>query len=356
VLDTDAWLSATGTGSVTVKQLPLWPLGLILPKSVGVEDLTGNIDATLQLERADPRSLPHLFLQAHTNALSFRRKAAAGSDASPTTFDGFAVHTSASIDGHSGHGVATVLLADEQGKLLTTTASLKLALPSLLANPRSLLSELLTTPLDALVRLHPRALSLLPAPFGARDLAGSVEATLQVGGTLAEPRLALVARGNQLLGSVGGSGRAVDITSIVHYAPNTGGVTGVGRVVQGGKNLVSARLEGTLPNPLSATAAGPLQLSAAAMLNGVPLDLWPAAARERVQARLYGSIDLEHGPNGERQRAHLEIGELTAHGHPLGNGRAAHRRGPALSAGRDAERAGGGRCSRCGRRGYPDGA
>lgn len=322
-LAAQSWRRATGQVSAKLAQLPLWPLGLVVANHSRVKDLDGRLDAAVQMERSDPDSLPSVFLQAGTTELAFDlASSASGSDASSGHFDRFAVHTSASIDGTSGHGVATLVVTDEHGALVTTSGSLELDLAALLADPESIIQELVRTPLDALIRLHPRPLSLLPPPLSVRDLSGSVEATLQLRGSLADPTLSLSGRAQQLLGSFAGKTTAVDVTASFDYAPNTGRLVGQADVIQAGQRLVAARLEGRMPNPLSTeNAVGRAELRAAAMLNGVPLELWPFAARNELTARLYGSIDIERRNERSEQRAHLEIGSLEVAGHAIGNGR-----------------------------------
>jgi hypothetical protein len=84
-------------------------------------------------------------------------------------------------------------------------------------------------------------------------------------------------------------------------------------------------LEGRLANdadqPYALASWRASELRAAAMLNGVPLELWPAAARERAEARLYGSVALERNGTEQHQRAQIEIGGLSVQGQALGNGR-----------------------------------
>jgi hypothetical protein len=317
-----SWQHATGSGSLALERLPLWPVGLMLPKSSGLKDLDGKLDVSLALERSDAADMPDLFFNAKTDALTFAVGAAEqGQD--DRRFEGYAVHGSASIDGQSGHGAATVLVTDEHGALVTSSGSLELELATLLSDPGTILERLFRTPLDALVRLHPRSISLLPAPFGVRDLGGSVEATLLLRGSLSEPTLSLAARGHELQGALAGAERAVDVQSVLEYSPSSGLLQGTADVVQAGKTLVAARIEGHIPNPLAGTPhPDPIELRAAAMLNGVPIELWPALAREHMQARVYGSVDLEiERGKPSRQRAHLEIADLTARGHLLGNGR-----------------------------------
>jgi translocation and assembly module TamB len=321
------WQRATGSGSLALERLPLWPVGLMLPAEGQLKELDGRLDINLAVERGDAAALPDLFFSARTDGLSFAvASAVQGQD--DRRFEGYAVHGSASIDGHGGHGAATVLVTDEQGALVTSSGSLELDLATLLREPRTILERLFRTPLDALVRLHPRSLSQLPPPFGVSDLGGSVEATLQLRGSLAEPTLSLAARGHQLQGGLAGGERAVDVTSLLEYVPNSGRLRGTADVVQSGKSLVAARVEGRVPNPLDAPfSADAIELRAAAMLNGVPLELWPVLARERVQARVYGSVDVEiEKGQPSRQRAHLEIADLTARGHALGNGRLTFQR------------------------------
>lgn len=321
-LELDAWRRATGSGSLALSELPLWPLGLLLGEQSRVKELDGRLDVALKVERSDASTLPDVFLQANTAELAFALASdiAGGED---RRFDGFAVHGSASVAGKTGRGAATVRVTDEHGALVTTSGALALDLEALLRQPETLLERLFKAPLDALVRLHPRPVSQLPYPIEVRDLSGSVEASLQLRGSLSEPTLELAARGHQLQGGVAAGARAVDVTSRLEYAPKTGRLRGSAEVAQEGSSLVAARVEGRVPNPLDPAAQhDPVELRAAAMLNGVPLDLVPLAARERIQARLYGSVDVEKEA-GEpmRQRAHLEIADLTAQGHALGNGR-----------------------------------
>lgn len=320
-LELDAWRRATGSGELSVRQLPLWPLGLVLARTSRVEELDGRLDLALKVERADASVLPDLYLEATTEELEFAL-APDGPGAESQRFERYVVQGSASIAGQSGQGLASVRVTDEHGALVTTSGSLALDLDALWREPEAILQRLFRTPLDALVRLHPRPVSLLPDPLGVRDLAGNVEATLQLRGSLAEPTLALAARGHRLQGGVAEGPRAVDVTSVVEYAPTTGRLRGTAAVEQGGKSLVAARVEGRVPSPFEPGVGDRVALRAAAMLNGAPLELLPPAARERIQARLYGSIDLEKEP-GEplRQRAQLEIADLTAHDHALGNGR-----------------------------------
>lgn len=317
-----SWQRATGSGSASLQRLPLWPVGLILPEESRLKELDGRLEVNLAVERTDASAFPDLLLDAKTDGLAFVVGASVpGED--DRRFDAYAVHGSASLEGRSGLGTASVRVTDENGALVTTSGVLDVDLPALLREPGTILERLLKTPLDALVRVHPRPLSQLPPPFGLRDLGGNVEASLQLRGSLAEPTLSLVARGKQLQGGLASGERAVDVTTVLEYAPGSGRLRGTADVVQSGKGLVAARLEGKIPNPLAHPARlGEVQLRAAAMLNGVPLELWPVLARERMEARVYGSVELEIQP-GEpsRQRAHLEIADLTARGHLLGNGR-----------------------------------
>jgi translocation-and-assembly-module (TAM) inner membrane subunit TamB-like protein len=320
-LTIQSWERATFQGAVSLGDLPLWPVGLLLAQWGRLKDLDGHLDATLQIRRSDPATLPSLFLQAGTKELTFSVVPAPGAAQSATDYKGYALHATASVDGESGHGAATVLLTDEHGELVTTSGSLELDLPGILREPRSILRELLQAPLDAMLHLHPRQLSLLPPPFGIRGLTGSVEATLRLKGNLREPTFSVTASGRQLLGGYAADGRAVDVDGSAEYTPSTRRISGNAEVAHSGTSLVSARLEGTLDNPLfSKFDWATTELHAAAMLNGVPLELWPAAARQQLMARLYGSLAFERHGAEQEQRAELELGELSVSGHSLGNG------------------------------------
>jgi hypothetical protein len=321
-LELDSWLRATGSGSAAVSELPLWPVGLLLGQKSRIQKLDGKVDVALKVERSTPSALPDVFLQANTDGLTFEL-ASNVIGGNPHTFDTYALHGSVSIDGQGGHGTATLRVSDEHGALVTTSGAVEMDLAALSRQPHAILEHLFQTPLDALVRLHPRPISELPPPLGVRDLAGSVEATLQLRGSLAEPTLSLAARAHQLQGSVGEGDRTVDVSSVLEYTPKTGQLRGTAEVEQQGTSLVAARLEGRVPNPLDGAASRDrIDLRGAAMLNGVPLELVPFCARERIHARLYGSLDIEKKAGQPlQQRAHLEIADLSAQGHALGNGR-----------------------------------
>jgi len=324
-LEAAAWRRAIGQASVSWKQLPLWPVGLALPKQGPVRDLAGQLDVALQLERTEAKALPSAFLQASTHELSFSVAEAR----TQTTFDQFTLHASASLDGPSGHGAATVLLTDAHGALVTTSGSLQLDLAQLLDNPRRALEQLWRAPLDGLMRLHARPLSLLPGPLSVPGVGGSVEGSLQLSGSLAQPTLELAFAGRDLLNGSSAGAEPLDVTGLLHFTPSGGQLSGRAEATRGNKSLVSARMEGRLRAPadaraedlLSIAAWQPSELRAAAMLNGVPLELWPAAARERAEARLYGSVSLEQRGAEQRRSAQIEIGDLNVSGHALGNGR-----------------------------------
>ncbi|HEU4582407.1 MAG TPA: translocation/assembly module TamB domain-containing protein [Polyangiaceae bacterium] len=324
-LDSAAWRRAIGSASVSWKQLPLWPVGLALPKSGPVRDLAGQLDLALQLERAEAKAPPSAFLQASTRELSFSVAEARAE----TTFDQFTLHASASLDGASGHGAATVLLTDPHGALVTTSGSLQLDLAQLLDDPGRALEQLWRAPLNALMRLHARPLSQLPGPLSVAGVGGSVEGSLQLSGSLAQPTLELAFAGRDLLNGSSAGTEPLDVTGLLHFTPAGGQLSGRAEAARGNKSLISARLEGRLHAPaatgaddlLSLASWRPSELRAAAMLNGVPLELWPAAARERADAQLYGSVSLEQRGAEQRRSAQIEIEGLSVNGHALGNGR-----------------------------------
>lgn len=322
VLDAAAWRGATGSASAQLEHLPLWPVGLLLARNTRVQDFDGRLDVALQVERGAPDVAPSLFIQANTRELTFAMAPGDGSTEPPLPFERFALHGSASLDGPSRQGAATVLLTDERGALVTTTGALELDLAALLAEPGAILQKLLETPLDALLRLHPRPVSLLPPPLGLPELGGTLEGTLQLRGSLREPSLTLAVQARQLSGGFADGRRAVDVSGVGYYTPNSGRLSAHAEVIHAGKRLVAARLEGEIPSPMAPpTRPREVELRAAAMVNGLPLELWPAAAREQLEARLYGSFDIEKHGATLRQRAQLEIADLSVAGHVLGNGR-----------------------------------
>jgi hypothetical protein len=132
-----SWQRSTGQVSAKLTQLPLWPLGFVVAKHSRVKELDGRLEVALQMERSDPEALPNVFLQARTTELAFDlANGASGSEGSSGRFERFGVHTSASIDGASGHGAATLVVTDEHGALVTTSGSLALDLAALLSDPR----------------------------------------------------------------------------------------------------------------------------------------------------------------------------------------------------------------------------
>src|SRR6185295_16624133 len=131
-----------------------------------------------------------------------------------------------SLDGPSGHGAATVLLTDAHGALVTTSGSLQLDLVQLLDHPRRALEQLWRAPLDGLMRLHARPLSQLPGPLSVPGVGGSVEGSLQLSGSLAQPTLELAFAGRDLLNGSSAGAEPLDVTGLLHFTPSGGQLSG----------------------------------------------------------------------------------------------------------------------------------
>jgi hypothetical protein len=316
-LQAASWKKATGQASITLNDAPLWPIGVLLPKTSPIRELAGRVNLSLKLHRLDARDPPSAFVQANTSELSFALPKSNAAD-ERETFDQLVLRASAALDGPSGHGAATLLVTDGHGALLSSSGSLVVDVPALLAHPDAVLVALEHAPLDVLIQLHQRPVAQLPGSH--TDLGGSLEGTLALAGTLADPKLDLNVHGRDFAELIAGT-PPVNASLSAHFVPRTGQLDAHADVASGRQGLVSARLDAQLLQ--RSTRLGDWELGdlrGAALINGVPLEAWPAAARQNLRARLYGSVALERRKGKLQERGHVELRALSMQGRALGSG------------------------------------
>jgi hypothetical protein len=318
-LESRSWTGATGELELNLNRVPLWPLRFAIPKQAKVETLSGYARGSLKLSRRSPDALPDATLQVGTDEL----KLALGGD-TPLAFDQLVLKSSASVSGESGHSALVLLLSDAHGDLVTASAALEPDLKDLLGAPSLWRAKLARLPLDALVKLHPRSLGWLPPPLDVSGVAGAVEGSLTIDGTLGQPKLVLVAHGKQLTVVGGALDQSVDVNAWASYTSETGRLDGNAEVLHDAQRVLNARVEADLPEAFRTGHLGaqrPPGVRAAALLNGLPLAIVPELARRKLDGRVHGSIQLEQRGGDVRQEALLELLSVDVQGHSLGNGR-----------------------------------
>jgi translocation-and-assembly-module (TAM) inner membrane subunit TamB-like protein len=318
-LELGSWRRATGELELNLNRLPLWPLRFALPKQANVDSLSGYLHGSVKLARSEPDALPEVALQLGTDELKL---SLAGPE--PLSLEALVLKGSANISGRSGHTTLVLLMGDAHGDLVTASAALEPDLRDLLSSPATLPGKLGNLPLDALVKLHPRSLGWLPPPLALPGVSGSVEGSLTVSGTVARPKLVLVAHGKDLTVLSAALDQSVDINAWANYASDSGRLEGSAEVLHDAQRVLNARLEADLPEAFRSVhgeKSRPVSLRAAALFNGLPLALVPELASRKLNGRVHGSVELEQRGSEVRQVALLELIGLDVQGHALGSGR-----------------------------------
>ncbi|MET0411384.1 MAG: translocation/assembly module TamB domain-containing protein [Polyangiaceae bacterium] len=317
-LAASAWLRATGEAELNVNRVPLMPLRFFLPEQAKIDSLGGYTQASLKLTRKQADELPDIALQIGTEDL---RLSLAGP--TPLSYEQLVLKGSTSVNGQSGQTSLVLVLGDVHGDLLTASATLVLDLRELAREPALLGDKLLAQPLDALLKLHPRSLGWLPPPLELPGISGEVEASLTLSGVLGRPKLVLVARGKQLT-VLGAEQQSVDVSASASYASDTGHLDGNAEVVHASQRVLNARVEADLPERFRSVhgqGARSASLRAAALLNGLPLELVPELASRKLSGRIHGSAQLEQHGDEVRQEALFELLNLAVQDRSLGSGR-----------------------------------
>ncbi|MEI9954668.1 MAG: hypothetical protein WDO74_38290 [Pseudomonadota bacterium] len=342
---------ATGVLTVKAEHVPFSLLGYALPKSAGVNEVRGEGNATLVLDRAAPDTIPNVSLVANTSGLYVGLNAR-DEHARPLAFEGVDAHAGLNVNGASGETDLVLKLDDQHGALASATTHLRVDLAAALKHPELLWSQLRSTPLVAKMLVDDRALEDLPAPIVPPGIAGRLRTELSLRGSLDSPIFSDKTELYRL--RLGGSDRhkAVDVCAQLDYDKSTGQYGARGevflpktkddtRACQGARVAQfsaggRAEWDKLVSSTLSADAAW--TGSAGLSLEGVPLDIVPAFADAGLGGRVLGVVMFDRREALPQVRSQLEVRDAVLGRTRLGTAAVqAHTDGRALSVALDIE-------------------
>ncbi|RLB61045.1 MAG: hypothetical protein DRI90_12295, partial [Deltaproteobacteria bacterium] len=363
LLSAATWREVSGSGTLTLGQIKLRCLAEVWDqfdptRPIPFERIDGIVDGSLELARRPQQRLPSLKnIQLRTEglALALRRPAP---DAPPSwSTDRLDLALGGAIDGVSGETSFDVRLLSSEPKeagappaaasgseLARLYGGIELDLDGLLSGGPKARDALVDGPARITGEVGRRPIqhwTALPVPIGEHlgSVAGDIELSAYLEGTLRRPALAVRARGHSLAPATteaAGGGQwalPVDLDLLANYYDGTGRLEGSVSY----KNRQIASLDGTLEGNPSARRLGQFDDrwtgSLTAELTALPLDSLPALARAGVSGALSGRLALQDlrsdapGLNVDLDVADLSFDRgvtfdrATFRAHPVGDGR-----------------------------------
>lgn len=303
----EAWAKASGRialeGDVDMSRI-----ASVVPKdALPFGELDGELVVTGTLGRDSASAPPEIRLHAHTLGLVAAGKAPPeapiAEGAARTEVHGVAPWRSDDVDigidvrNDTTSGLTDVAfrLTDREGLVTAFDAKSIVPYAEILAAPRTAKQRLLRVPVEARLVVPRREMSRMPSVVGAGELAGSVEAQLDVSGTPLEPRAVFVAHARGMRTSEVAVARAADADVRLTYdgarAELTGTVDAEGRRVVTLGSRVDLRARDFLepaPGTTPDWGAGAKVELAAFRLES----LGPLASR-RIAGKVSGTVALD---------------------------------------------------------------
>ena len=179
---------------------------LVPQKTMPFSELRGRVVLAGVIRRDSADVPPELSIHAHTRGFVIAGKAAAEapldvvhdkvvSGVQPWRSEGVDGTMDAKVDAMSGHAELAFRVYDAKGTLVGFDAKSLLPYQQIVAEPSRVMELVKSAPISVKVVVPKRALSDLPALAGMRNVPGTVEAELDVQGTVLMPRVAFAAHG-----------------------------------------------------------------------------------------------------------------------------------------------------------------
>jgi translocation and assembly module TamB len=309
---------ATGSVTISAEHLPLGLLSYVLPKSAQVNEVRGEANASLVLNRREPNAIPSASLLINTNGLYVSLLPKQKTD-SATVISGIDAHAGLNIDGENGQSEVTLKLEDHHGPLVSATTNLTLDLQSATKHPQKLLEQLYTTPIVAKAVIEDRPLEQLPALLVPKGVAGRLRTEVSLRGTLERPVLSDKTELYQLRFGDSERDKAIDVCAQLDYDKSTGQYGARGDVflpstqTRACKGARVAQFSGAgtaewakLMNP-NASADAAWTGTAGVSLEGLPLDVVPAFAEVGLEGKVLGAVMFDRRQALPQMFAHLEV-------------------------------------------------
>ncbi|MBW2458430.1 MAG: translocation/assembly module TamB domain-containing protein [Deltaproteobacteria bacterium] len=334
LLSPAAWRQVTGSGTLTLRDVKLRCLAEVWDqfdpmRPIPFERIDGVVNGSVQIGRGADQRLPSLSdLDLRTAGLVLTPRARAVDQPPPWSTDRLDVALGGSFDGVTGEttvearvlGWAAPVAGQSAGapvELARVNGSTTVDIGALLTGGKQARDSLIDAPLSARLetgRLPIAQWTALPEPVreSVGDVAGDIDLSAYLEGTLRRPALALRARAYSLAPAAGTAAGArqwlvpVDLDVVANYYDGAGTLGGV---VQHDSREIAA-VGGTLKGNPSARLLGEgddrWTGSLAADIKGLPLDSLPAFARAGVQGKLAGRVALEN-LRGDDPQLHVNL-------------------------------------------------
>jgi translocation and assembly module TamB len=203
-LELASWKAAHGrakfSGNVQMERLA----ELVPKESMPVSELRGLAVIAGTIRRDSANVPPELSIHAHTRGLVIAGKGTAEpmhdplhkevvTGVQPWRSEGVDVSVDAKVDATSGWGELAFHAVDKHGTLVALDAKSDLPYEQIFGDPSKAIALLESSPMTAKVVLAKRAFADMPAAADTHNLPGTIEAELNIAGTVLDPRVDLVA-------------------------------------------------------------------------------------------------------------------------------------------------------------------
>jgi autotransporter translocation and assembly factor TamB len=310
----ESWRDVTGHSEIQIGNIRLPLLAALLPRNGPVTRVGGQAFARVLLERKTAKEpFPNLFATAATRELTID----IGSEDPKVHVSGIDVTATGALNGTTGDATGTTVAADSHGELLAATGALRVDIERLLRDPRAAFAQLIDTPVDMVVSLPARKVSDLPELVRPTGLSGSVGGNVSVRGTFQKPTLFVSIDGKSIAAEGVSGGHPVDLHGNGEYEWNSHALNARGTAGVGGHTVATASLRGTIPGgrPESWIGDGTVDVE------GMPLDLAFASAKNDVTGQLFGHASIRRGAGTGSLEADMRLADLAVESSPLGDGR-----------------------------------
>jgi autotransporter translocation and assembly factor TamB len=316
--DAEAWKHATG--SVTLSgAVDLARLMETLPEDQRpLERAGGTITLEGEATRPATGAAPELDLQATTAGLVLagKRERTRSPDGSltlgpaPFRTEGLDGRLRVRLEAASGEARVALEVHDRHGALASLDAATKLPLPRLLQRPDAAPALVREAPLEARITVPRRSLDALPPALGKLPVRGEVELVATLAGTMLAPRLALTARGSNLvLRDAASCPQPTEVETTLAY---DGRVADVHLAAsREGHAIVAA--DGVVAVSATEALAGgalPWEASGRATLSGFPLAPIGALTRRPLAGSVSGQVAVTDLHRAAHLEASLDLRDL----------------------------------------------
>lgn len=308
-LSLDAYKYARGKVNFDVRDVPLDNLKL-LGDSTWLSSLEGRAGVHLELER-NASEIPDVTVELRVPTVT-----AVIPQLAPERLPQHAVLARVSYSHAERLALASGVLNDAQGTLLTVSAALPVDLRALLHAPSAELIRIRNAPLRANVSLPPRAVRDLPL-IVTRQFGGQLDVQLDVLGSLYEPDFNVLANLRNFTTSEVTTPLAGQLSGA--YSTATGRAASGLSAAAGSRTALTARFDGVIPWG-SVLYGGPWRGRGFAEINQLPLQTASALAAAQVNGLTTGRIAFDK-EDSVALDADVNLSDVYVGRTPVGNGK-----------------------------------